>query len=98
MQVSVLCVSRFLQLELSEMEAFVNQHKSKSIRRQVLPLSSYFPRKNMDSFLKRRCNISGKFYSQMRLVLLCSYPSTYIVTKLQGFYFPVNSDSFFSFF
>ena len=37
MQVSVLCVSRFLQLELSEMEAFVNQHKSKSIRRQVLP-------------------------------------------------------------
>ncbi|XP_049569810.1 Bardet-Biedl syndrome 1 protein isoform X10 [Orcinus orca] len=27
---------RFLQLELSEMEAFVNQHKSKSIRRQSL--------------------------------------------------------------
>uniref|UniRef100_A0A8C6D4A9 Bardet-Biedl syndrome 1 n=1 Tax=Moschus moschiferus TaxID=68415 RepID=A0A8C6D4A9_MOSMO len=27
---------RFLQLELSEMEAFVNQHKSKSIRRQTV--------------------------------------------------------------
>lgn len=37
-QMSPLFVSRFLQVELSEMEAFVNQHKSKSIRRQVLPL------------------------------------------------------------
>ena len=36
-QMPLLCVSRFLPLELSEMEAFVNQHKSKSIRRQVLP-------------------------------------------------------------
>ena len=36
-QMPLLCVYWFLPLELSEMEAFVNQHKSKSIRRQVLP-------------------------------------------------------------
>lgn len=35
MLVPVLCVCRFLQLELSEMEAFVSQHKSKVIKRQV---------------------------------------------------------------
>lgn len=37
----VLCVSRFLQLELSEMEAFVNQHKSNSIKRQVISPSLF---------------------------------------------------------
>lgn len=42
----VLSVSRFLQLELSEMEAFVNQHKSKAIKRQVMPLFFLFPFKN----------------------------------------------------
>lgn len=37
------CVCRFLQLELNEMEAFVNQHKSKVIKRQVIPFSLYCP-------------------------------------------------------
>lgn len=48
MQMPVLSMPRFLQLELSDMEAFVNQHKSKAIKRQVMPLLFYFPRKNMD--------------------------------------------------
>lgn len=43
MQLHVL--SRFLQLELSEMEAFVNQHKSKAIKRQVMPLVFISPLK-----------------------------------------------------
>eukprot|EP00069_Balaena_mysticetus_P012834 bmy_07803T0 len=47
MQVSVLCVSRFLQLELSEMEAFVNQHKSKSIRRQTVITTMTTLKKNL---------------------------------------------------
>ncbi|TEA11720.1 hypothetical protein DBR06_SOUSAS6910200, partial [Sousa chinensis] len=47
MQVSVLCVSRFLQLELCEMEAFVNQHKSKSIRRQTVITTMTTLKKNL---------------------------------------------------
>lgn len=45
MQVLVLPVRRFLQLELSEMEAFVNQHKSKVIKRQVMPFLFLLPYK-----------------------------------------------------
>jgi hypothetical protein len=52
MQMPGLCVSRFLQLDLSEMEAFVNQHKSKSIKRQVLPFSFYCSVKMCACFLK----------------------------------------------
>lgn len=43
MQVLILCVYRFLQLELSEMEAFVNQHKAKVIKRQVMPFLFLLP-------------------------------------------------------
>lgn len=43
MRMPVLCVYRFLQLELSEMEAFVNQHKSKVIKRQVIPFLFLLP-------------------------------------------------------
>nr|XP_030689348.1 Bardet-Biedl syndrome 1 protein isoform X9 [Globicephala melas] len=38
---------RFLQLELSEMEAFVNQHKSKSIRRQTVITTMTTLKKNL---------------------------------------------------
>uniref|UniRef100_A0A8D2B8N5 Bardet-Biedl syndrome 1 n=1 Tax=Sciurus vulgaris TaxID=55149 RepID=A0A8D2B8N5_SCIVU len=38
---------RFLQLELSEMEAFVNQHKSKTIRRQTVITSMITLKKNL---------------------------------------------------
>uniref|UniRef100_A0A2K6E849 BBSome complex member BBS1 n=1 Tax=Macaca nemestrina TaxID=9545 RepID=A0A2K6E849_MACNE len=43
----VLCVSRFLQLELSEMEAFVNQHKSNSIKRQTVITTMTTLKKNL---------------------------------------------------
>lgn len=53
MRVPLLCVCRFLQLELSEMEAFVSQHKSKAIKRQVMPLLSLLPyKKDGQFFLK----------------------------------------------
>uniref|UniRef100_A0A8C9B7J4 Bardet-Biedl syndrome 1 n=1 Tax=Prolemur simus TaxID=1328070 RepID=A0A8C9B7J4_PROSS len=38
---------RFLQLELSEMEAFVNQHKSKSIKRQTVITTMTTLKKNL---------------------------------------------------
>ncbi|XP_003798394.1 Bardet-Biedl syndrome 1 protein [Otolemur garnettii] len=38
---------RFLQLELSEMEAFVNQHKSKSIKRQTVITAMTTMKKNL---------------------------------------------------
>uniref|UniRef100_A0A8C0KRW4 BBSome complex member BBS1 n=1 Tax=Canis lupus dingo TaxID=286419 RepID=A0A8C0KRW4_CANLU len=43
----VLCVCRFLQLELSEMEAFVSQHKSKSIKRQTVITTMTTLKKNL---------------------------------------------------
>jgi len=47
MQMPVLCVCRFLQLELSEMEAFVSQHKSKSIKRQTVITTMTTLKKNL---------------------------------------------------
>ena len=66
MPVPVLCVCRFLQLELSEMEAFVNQHKSKVIKRQVYPFSSYCPIKVLTFF-----KLYVFIYSQVHVCAWC---------------------------
>ncbi|XP_059961510.1 Bardet-Biedl syndrome 1 protein isoform X3 [Mesoplodon densirostris] len=61
---------RFLQLELSEMEAFVNQHKSKSIRRQMsLP--------SVPVFLE----VSGQFDVEFRLAAACRNGNIYMLRR-----------------
>ncbi|XP_066893731.1 Bardet-Biedl syndrome 1 protein isoform X6 [Kogia breviceps] len=61
---------RFLQLEPSEMEAFVNQHKSKSIRRQMsLP--------SVPVFLE----VSGQFDVEFRLAAACRNGNIYILRR-----------------
>ncbi|XP_057408003.1 Bardet-Biedl syndrome 1 protein isoform X5 [Balaenoptera acutorostrata] len=61
---------RFLQLELSEMEAFVNQHKSKSIRRQMsLP--------SVPVFLEA----SGQFDVEFRLAAACRNGNIYMLRR-----------------
>ncbi|XP_033061587.1 Bardet-Biedl syndrome 1 protein isoform X3 [Trachypithecus francoisi] len=61
---------RFLQLELSEMEAFVNQHKSSSIKRQMsLP--------SVPVFLE----VSGQFDVEFRLAAACRNGNIYILRR-----------------
>ncbi|XP_072614555.1 BBSome complex member BBS1 isoform X3 [Vulpes vulpes] len=61
---------RFLQLELSEMEAFVSQHKSKSIKRQMsLP--------SVPVFLE----VSGQFDVEFRLAAACRNGNIYILRR-----------------
>ncbi|XP_073869235.1 BBSome complex member BBS1 isoform X10 [Macaca fascicularis] len=61
---------RFLQLELSEMEAFVNQHKSNSIKRQMsLP--------SVPVFLE----VSGQFDVEFRLAAACRNGNIYILRR-----------------
>lgn len=63
MQMLVLHVCRFLQLELSEMEAFVNQHKSKVIKRQVMnALSLFYCPIKVLTFLKLCILVCGGVY------------------------------------
>ncbi|XP_037854953.1 BBSome complex member BBS1 isoform X4 [Chlorocebus sabaeus] len=61
---------RFLQLELSEMEAFVNQHKSNSIKRQMsLP--------SVPVFLE----VSGQFDVEFWLAAACRNGNIYILRR-----------------
>ncbi|XP_014648530.1 PREDICTED: Bardet-Biedl syndrome 1 protein isoform X2 [Ceratotherium simum simum] len=50
---------RFLQLELSEMEAFVNQHKSKSIKRQTVITTMTTLKKNLADEDAMSCLVLG---------------------------------------
>uniref|UniRef100_A0A8C4L5V1 Bardet-Biedl syndrome 1 n=1 Tax=Equus asinus TaxID=9793 RepID=A0A8C4L5V1_EQUAS len=50
---------RFLQLELSEMEAFVNQHKSKPIKRQAVITTMTTLKKNMADEDAMSCLVLG---------------------------------------
>ncbi|XP_053416015.1 Bardet-Biedl syndrome 1 protein isoform X1 [Nycticebus coucang] len=50
---------RFLQLELSEMEAFVNQHKSKSIKRQTVITAMTTMKKNLADEDAMSCLVLG---------------------------------------
>lgn len=56
----LLCVCRFLQLELSEMEAFVNQHKSKVIKRQVIPFLFVIALSRCLHFLNCACSYADR--------------------------------------
>ncbi|XP_036033932.1 Bardet-Biedl syndrome 1 protein [Onychomys torridus] len=73
---------RFLQLELSEMEAFVNQHKSKVIKRQVMAFSFCCPIKVHTLFFA----VNRDGYEQLASPILTkmSLPSVPVFLEVSG--------------
>ncbi|XP_061058078.1 Bardet-Biedl syndrome 1 protein isoform X2 [Eubalaena glacialis] len=72
---------RFLQLELSEMEAFVNQHKSKSIRRQTVITTMTTLKKNLADEDAVSCLVLG---TENKELLVLDPEAFTVLAKVSG--------------